>query len=100
MRYLHPARNRILPRMSFAVLLTVYPSKITGFSTYERLANIIGVTRLNCSSLQNRKLSELSMVHYFPMPQRYFNLNGKLGYMAFSSIRYIFNKNARLVAYR
>jgi hypothetical protein len=54
MRYLLPARNRILPRMSLAVLFTVYPSKIAGFIIYERLANIISVTRLNYSSLHDR----------------------------------------------
>ncbi len=37
------------------------------------------------------------MVHFFHMPQRYFNPNDKFGYMAPSSIRYI---NTRLVAYQ
>jgi hypothetical protein len=41
MRYLLPARNRILPRMSFAVLFTVYSNKVAGFINSERLANII-----------------------------------------------------------
>ena len=30
------------------------PSIVAGFSTFERLANIISVSRLNCSSLQDR----------------------------------------------
>ena len=60
MRYLFPARNRILPRMSFAVILAVYSSKVTGFINSERLANIISVTRLNYSSLQERNSLNLA----------------------------------------
>jgi hypothetical protein len=41
MRYLLPARNCILPRMSFAVLLTVYSSIVADFIIFERLVNII-----------------------------------------------------------
>lgn len=60
MCYLLPARNCILPRMSFAVLLTVYSSKVAGFINSERLANIICVTRLNYSSLQERNSLNLA----------------------------------------
>ena len=41
MRYLPPSRNHILPRIFLAVLFIVHPNKITGFITFERLANII-----------------------------------------------------------
>jgi hypothetical protein len=54
MRYLRPARNCILPRVFLVIHSVVDPNKIAGFSTFERLANTIGVTRLNYSSLQNR----------------------------------------------
>lgn len=54
MRYLLPARNCILPRMSRVIRVTVDPHAVTGFSTLERLANIISVTRLDYSSLQER----------------------------------------------
>ena len=51
MRYLLSARNRILPRVFLVVPFVVYPNKMTGFSIFERLANTIGVTRLNYNSL-------------------------------------------------
>jgi len=54
MCYLIPARNRILPRVSFVVHIVVNPNKVTGFSNSERLANTTSVTRLDYSSLQNR----------------------------------------------
>ena len=56
MRYLIGARNCILPRVSLVVLSGVYPNKVAGFSSSDRLANTIGVTRLNYSSLQLRSL--------------------------------------------
>lgn len=40
MRYPVPSRNCILPRIFPAVHLVVYPSRMTGFITFERLANI------------------------------------------------------------
>jgi len=66
MRYLHPARNCILPRISLVVLTVVYPNKIAGFSNSERLADIICVTRLNYSSLQDR--NSLNSVRLVSLP--------------------------------
>jgi hypothetical protein len=53
------ARNHILPRVSSAVYSSVVLSIVAGFITFERLANTLSVTRLNCSSLQDR-FTELS----------------------------------------
>ena len=54
------SRNHILPRVSAAVLFTVYPNSVAGFGIFERLANTLSVTRLDCSSLRDRS-TELSI---------------------------------------
>src|SRR3982751_4969680 len=54
MRYLLPARNPILPRVPPAFPLVINPSRVTGFINSDRLADTIGVTRLNLNSLQER----------------------------------------------
>ena len=72
------ARHHIQPRMSSAVLLTVYPSIVAGFDFSERLANIISVTRLNCSSLQDRFHRTQYTSVTSRAPRCYFSLNGKL----------------------
>ena len=66
MRYLLPARNCILPRMSSVVHFTVDPHTVTGFSTLERLANINSVTRLNYSSLPER--NSLNLTRFITSP--------------------------------
>ena len=66
MRYLIPARNSILPRVSLVVRFVVNPNKMTGFSTFERLADTTCVTRLNYSSLQKR--NSLNSVRLVSLP--------------------------------
>ena len=61
-----PARNRILPRVFPVVHIVVYPNRIAGFSISDRLANTIGVTRLDYSSLQNR--NSLNSVRLVSLP--------------------------------
>ena len=66
MRYLHAARNCILPRVSLIVQIVVSSNKVTGFSTLDRLANTNCVTRLDYSSLQQRDSLNFVRVVSFP----------------------------------
>ena len=45
MRYLRPARNTILLRVSVSVLFTVVPTDMAGFSTFGSLTDTICVTK-------------------------------------------------------
>ena len=66
MRYLFPARNSILPRVSLVVRIVINPNKMTGFSIFDRLANTTRVTRLNYGSLQDRNSLNSARFVYLP----------------------------------
>jgi len=86
MCYLCAARNIILLRVSVGLLFTVTSTNITGFINSGRLTDTIFVSRSLTDAAYSTVPPELHKARFLTVRQAVFNLNGKLGCKALSSL--------------
>jgi hypothetical protein len=86
MRYLCPARNIILLRVSDNGLIAVASIIMAGFTIFGRLTDTIVVFRSLTDAAYRTEPPELHKARFLTVCLAVFNLNGKLGRKVFSSL--------------
>jgi hypothetical protein len=86
MRYLGYARNIILLRVSDSVYIAISSTGMAGFTIFGRLTDTNFVSRSLTDAAYITVLSELHKARFLTVCQTNFNLNGKLGCKALSSL--------------
>jgi len=90
MCYLRTARNIILLRVSVDLLFTVALTNMAGFIIFGRLTDTDLVSRSLTDAAYSTVPPELHKARFLTVCQAVFNLNGKFGCKALSSLK-VFN---------